>query len=91
MASCVVSYLDTSGIRHTVELQAESLYEAAALALRTFRQHGCDPGVMSKLEVEIRSSVTHTLTVQRLQTWLNGGAKNPKEAVIKERLRELVS
>ncbi len=90
MASCVVSYLDTSGIRHTVELQASSLYEAAALALRTFRQHNCEPGIMGKLEVEIRSSVTHTVTVQRLQDWLSGGAKSPKEGVMKERLRELL-
>jgi len=90
MASCVVSYLDTSGIRHTVEVEASGLYEAAALALRTFRQHDCDPGVMGKLEVEVRSTITHTLTVQRLQSWLDGGAKNPKEAVLKERLRELL-
>jgi hypothetical protein len=90
MAFCVVSYLDASGIRHTVELEAESLYEAAALAVRAFREHDCEPGALSKLEVEIRSSVTHTLTVQRLQTWLNGGAKSPKEAVMKERLRELL-
>jgi len=68
MASCVVSYLDISGIRHTVEIEADSLYEAAALALHTFRQHNCEPGVMGKLEVEIRSSVTHTLTVERLET-----------------------
>lgn len=90
MARCIVSYLDISGIRHTVELEASSLYEAAALALRTLREHDCDPGVMGKLEVEIRSSVTHTLTVERLETWLKGGAKSPKEAVMKDRLRELL-
>jgi len=90
MASCVVSYLDISGIRHTVEIEADSLYEAAALALHTFRQHNCEPGVMGKLEVEIRSSVTHTLTVERLETWLKGEAKNPKEAVLKDRLRSLL-
>jgi hypothetical protein len=71
-------------------VEASGLYEAAALALRTFRQHGCDPGVMGKLEVEVRSTITHTLTVQRLQSWLDGGAKNPKEAVLKERLQELL-
>lgn len=90
MASCVVSYLDTEGLRHTVEVQAESLYEAAALALRTFRQHNCEPGAMGKLEVEIRSSVIHTVTVQRLQDWLDGGARSPREAVMKERLRSLL-
>lgn len=90
MAICVVSYLETSGIRHTVEVDASGLYEAAALALPTFRQHDCEPGIMGKLEVEVRSSITHTVTVQRLEIWLNGGAKNPKEAVLKERLREFL-
>jgi len=88
VASCIVSYLNIEGLRHEVE--AESLYEAATLASETFRKHNCEPGVMGKLEVEVRSSVTLTLTVQRLQNWLNDGAKSPKEAVTKERLRELL-
>jgi len=59
------------------------------MAIRTFRQHNCAPGLISKLEVEIRRSVTHTVTPQRIE-WLEGGAKNPKEAVMKERLRALL-
>ena len=59
MASCVVSFLDTEGLRHTVE-------------------------------VEIRSSVTHTVTPKKVREWLNGGAKTPKDAVMKERLRSLL-
>lgn len=90
MASCVVSYLDVSGIRHTVELEAESLYEAAVLAMKTFKQHDCAPGTISKLEVEIHSSVIHTITPKKVHEWLNGGAKSPKEAVMKERLRNLL-
>ncbi len=90
MAVCVVSYLDTEGLRHTVEVEAGSLYEAAVLAMRIFRQHECEPGAVSKLEVEIRSSVTHTVTPKKVHEWLNGGAKTPKEAVMKERLRSLL-
>lgn len=90
MASCIVSYLDTEGLRHTVEVEAESLYEAAVLAMRTFKQHNCEPALLSKLEVEIRSSVTHTVTPKRVREWLSGGAKTPKDAVIKERLRMLL-
>jgi hypothetical protein len=90
MASCIVSYLDTEGMRHTVEVQAQSLYEAAVLAIRTFREHDCEPGPASTLEVEIRTSVIHTLTPRKLREWLNGGAKTPKEAVIKEKLRRLI-
>ncbi len=90
MAVCVVSFLDTDGIRHKVEVEAESLFEAAALALRTFKQHDCEPGPITKLDVEIRSAITHTVTPNRIHQWLNGGAKTPKEAVMKQRLRELV-
>lgn len=90
MAKCFVSYLDLSGIRHQVEVDAGSLYEAAALALRAFKEHDCEPGQLSQLEIEIRTSVTHTLTVKKLLEWLNGGAKTPKEVVTKERLKALL-
>ena len=90
MAPCIVSYLDTEGVRHTVEVEAESLYEAAVRAMHTFRKHHCEPALMNRLEVEIRSSVTHTVTPKKVCEWLNGGAKSPREAVMKERLRELL-
>lgn len=90
MAKCFVSYLDLSGIRHQVEVEAASMYEAAAMAVKAFREHDCEPGPLSQLEIEIRTSVTHTLTVKKLREWLNGGAKTPKEVVMKDRLRELM-
>ena len=90
MASCVVSYLDLSGIRHSVEVEAESLYEAAALAVKAFREHDCEPLGLAQLDVEIRSSITHSLTVKRLREWIEGGSRTPKEAVTKERLRALL-
>jgi len=48
MRRVVVSYLDSEGLRHTVEVEAESLYEAAVLAMRLFKQHDCEPGEISK-------------------------------------------
>ena len=90
MAKCFVSYLDLAGIRHQVEVDAGSMYEAAALAVKAFRDHDCEPGQLSQLEIEIRTSVTHTLTVKKLREWLDGGAKTPKEVVIKDRLKELL-
>jgi len=91
MAACIVSFVDTEGIRHTVEVEAESLFEAAVLAMKTFKQHDCEPGPITKLEVEIRSTVTHTVTPKRIHEWLMGGAKSPKEAVMKDKLRTLLS
>jgi hypothetical protein len=90
MRKCVVSYVDTSGIRHSVEVQADSLFEAAVLAVRTLREHDCAPGEINKLEIEVRTSVTHEITLKRVRQWLTGGARSPKEAVAKERLREIL-
>lgn len=90
MAFCTVSYLDTSGIRHTVELEAESLFEAVVLGVAAFREHDCDPGDVCQIEVEIRKTIKHNLTLGRVQEWLQGASKSPKEAVLKERLREML-
>ena len=38
LRSCAVSFTDAHGMRHTVEVTAETLLEAAALALHVFKQ-----------------------------------------------------
>lgn len=71
-----------------MNVQAETLYEAVALAVRAFREHDCAPGPVSKIEVEARSpSVTHTVRMAKVQDWLNGAAKSPNEKLVKERLK----
>jgi len=91
MAKCFVSYLDISGIKHQVEVDAESMYEAVILAVRVFKQHDCAPGLGNQIDVEIRNSVTHTVTLKRVHDWLSGGARSPAEVVTKERLKELLA
>jgi hypothetical protein len=82
--------LDLDGVRHSVEVQADGLYEAAVLGLAAFRKNDLNPGGLTELEVEVRSSIKHTLTVKKTQEWLQRGVKTPKEAVLKERLRALL-
>jgi hypothetical protein len=36
------------------------------------------------------SSVTHTVVARKIEEWLTGGARSPKEAIEKRRLRELL-
>jgi hypothetical protein len=62
--ACTVSFTGPDGIRHSVNVQAETLYEAVVLAIRLFREHDCTPGAGSQLEVEACSpSVTHTVSI----------------------------
>ena len=92
MANCIVSFLDLDGVRHSVEVQAEGLYEAAVLGLAAFKKHDLElnPMGLAQLDVEVRSSITHTVSVQKVHQWLKQGFRSPKEAVMKERLRALL-
>jgi hypothetical protein len=36
VAISIVSYVDIEGLRHSVEVEAEGLYEAAVLAIRIY-------------------------------------------------------
>ncbi len=88
---CTVFFQDTEGFRHSVEVEAERLYEAATVAARSFSDHGYPPGCASQIEIEVKTpAVTHTVTLNRVREWLNGGARSPKEKVHKERLKGIL-
>ena len=89
---CSIAFLDHEGIRHTTNIEAETLFEAAVLGICAFRDHGCQPGDGASLEIEVAGpSVTHTLTPARVQEWLQSSAKSPKDRITKERLKGLLS
>jgi len=92
--TCSVTLSDTQGVRHTVDVTADSLFEAAAMALSIFKKNGwTDPvGSAARLEVEVREpTVTHTVSVMQIQRWLQGATTSPNERVRKDRLRELLA
>ena len=90
---CAVSFTDIRGIRHTAEVEAESLYEAAVQGIRRLNQ---DPwieriGPATKLEIEVREpAAKHTLTVEQVERWLAGATPNPTEATKKKKLKLLL-
>ena len=49
--SCNVSFDDGTWIRHSVQVTADTLFEAAALALRVFEENGTPPGPAARLEI----------------------------------------
>jgi hypothetical protein len=93
LRTCAVSFLDQRGIRHSVDVQAESLFEAAVLAIQTFRQ---DPwleriGPATVLDVDVRQPATrHAVTLQQVERWLGGATPNPIEASKKAKLKMLL-
>lgn len=91
--TCSVSFADHRGIRHSVDVDAESLFEAAILAIQTFRQ---DPwleriGPATVLDVEVRQpGTTHAVSLQQVERWLAAATTNPTEASKKAKLKMML-
>ena len=89
----IVSYKDIRGIRHSTEVEAESLYEAAVMGARRLND---DPwlekiGPATVLEVEVRNPGTmHAISLQQVERWLAGATVNPNEASKKAKLKMLL-
>jgi hypothetical protein len=69
---------------------AVGLYEAAVLRLTAFKKHDYRPGATTQPDVEVRSSIVHSVPVHKVSRWLARGVNSPKEAILKERLRSLL-
>jgi len=74
MATCIVSFVDLDGIRHSVEVEAESLYESAALAIRVLRQHNCLPGLVTYRGVERGADGAQALSARSRSDYQRGAA-----------------
>jgi hypothetical protein len=90
---CTVGFKAATGISHSVEVEAETLYEAAALGLARLKSDGWVEGLGpgTRLEIVVRQPPTHhTLTVSQLQQWVNGTTSSPAETLKRSRLRHLL-
>jgi hypothetical protein len=91
---CRVSFKDTNDIVHAVEVQAESMYEAAVLGIRALKRSDwtdvIGPGTRITVQVQ-EPPVEHFMMFAQLQRWLDGGARSPAEAVTKKKLKEILA
>jgi hypothetical protein len=78
-----VTYVDHRQIRRGAKVQAESLYEAAVLAIKPFRE---DPwlekgGRATMLDIEVRApGIKHAISLQHVERWTVGATTNPNGA-----------
>jgi hypothetical protein len=94
MALCRVSYKNYDGL-HSVEVNAESLYEAVAEAIHEFREDKTIselPGPATELTVVIlRKPPEHQITLARVQEWAKPSTKGGPAGMMKrERVRRML-
>ena len=89
LRSCRVSIKDLEGVKHTVEVTAETLYEAVALGLVAVRGNdwvmGIAQGTNAVHVSVVDIPIEHSVKIQDFNDWLQRTTGAPRE--ISKRLR----
>ena len=92
--SCKVTCRDAQGIEHSVDVTAETLYEAVAQAWRILGENewnaegGRRPSVFV---VKVKQpEIEHRVRAEDFEKWLASAPKSPAEMALKDRLRKIL-
>ena len=91
---CRVSFTDARGIKHSVDVTADSLFEAVVRGVIVLRSGDWNdpPGRAALLEVEVSNpTVKHSVSLEHVARWLNGASSSPRESMKKIALRKLLA
>jgi hypothetical protein len=94
-AHCRVSYVDKDGFEHAADVDAESLYEAVALAIAEFRNdelNTCEPALMTEFTIQVfRRPTEHKVRLKQVHDWAKHTvSEGPAGIVKRERVRKLL-
>jgi hypothetical protein len=93
VCACTVSFCDRGGVKHSAEVRAASVYEAACRAWAKFKSSAETEEESYRTEeflVEVREEPkTYRINLERMLEWLNRGKRGSKDTPYKQRLRKL--
>lgn len=92
LRTCKVSCKDLQDALHTVEVTAESLYDAVAKALVIFRQNDwvaeIGTGLTPVMVVVKEPTVMHQVLMKDFERWLKCNGRTPAETANRNALRK---
>jgi hypothetical protein len=92
--SCKVTVQDMDGVSHTVEVTAETLYEAVALGMAAIRTDEWVTGIATGLNpVKIRvanPTVEHEVKLGDFTKWLERSSGAPRDIMHRKRIRSIL-
>jgi len=95
ISKCIVRLKDCHNTEHSVEVYAESLYEAVLRGLsrlQDVRWESNGDETIKRVEVEIHQEPTrHIVDVPKLLKWVEEKSTYPAQETRKEKLRKLLS
>ena len=91
LRTCTVSYADIDGITHSVDVTAETLYEAAILGMNLLNVPRWHDNPNLKIQVRVRQPETvHEVWNASLSAWFARVPKTQDEQALKNRLKALL-
>lgn len=92
---CRVSYVDSEGFEHAAQVEAESLYEAVALAVAEFRNDELNtsvPALMTEFTIQVfRRPTEHRVRLKQVHDWAKHNVSEGPAGILKrERVRKLL-
>jgi hypothetical protein len=95
ISKCIVRLKDCHDTEHSVEVYAQSLYEAVLRGLNRLQDVGWESNgneTIQRVEVEIHQEPTrHIVDVPKLLKWIEEKSTYPAQETRKAKLRKLLS
>jgi hypothetical protein len=92
--SCRVTIRDMEGVDHTVQVTAETLYEAVALGLASLRCEEWVNGIaegLNAVKVSVQNiPIEHSVTIGEFKKWLERKGGRPSEVGRKRKVRSIL-
>jgi hypothetical protein len=94
LRSCQVTLQDMEGVAHTVQVTAESLYEAVALGLAAIRGNEWVMGIaqgLNAVQVCVKDvPVVHSVKLKDFSAWLERTAGSPRDVSKRARVKDIL-
>ena len=94
LRTCTVAVKDVQDVEHSVEVTAETLYEAIAIALAALQQDNwvgeIGQGFATVTVVVQQPPVRHEVKIKDFVSWLGRQGRSPAEVVLKQKLDRIL-
>ena len=95
LRSCIVSVTDTREVQHSVEVNAETLYEAVAAALAALQQDHwvgeIGQGLTTVSVLVQQPPIRHEVKMKDFLSWLSRQAGSPAEVVLRQKVEKMLN
>jgi hypothetical protein len=94
LRNCTVSVKDVQDVEHSIEVSAETLYEAIATALAALQKDiwvaEIGQGFATVTVLVQQPAVKHEVKMKDFLSWLNRQGRSPAEVILKQKLEKIL-